>query len=162
VKAGSCPFCREPATDDENEKRLMKRIKANDPVAMRHKGKKYYREGDYDAAFEYLTKAAELGDLEAHWQLGSMFRFGQGVEKDEEKAVYHCEKAAIGGHPDARFGLGVIELGNGKIERAVKHFMIAAKLGDDTSMKHLWKYYSAGYHHQRGVGRYSPYTSGCY
>ncbi len=34
------PFCREPAADDdeENYKRIMKRVKANDPAAMRFMG----------------------------------------------------------------------------------------------------------------------------
>ena len=51
---------------------MMKRIKANDPVALRQMGVKLYHEGDYDAAFEYWTKAAELGDVDAHNQLGYM------------------------------------------------------------------------------------------
>ena len=32
----------------------------------------------------------------------------------------------------------------GNIARAVKHFIIAASLGYEESMKELWKYYSAG------------------
>ena len=36
----SCPFCREsvPKTDEESEKLRMRRIEADDPVAMCHKG----------------------------------------------------------------------------------------------------------------------------
>jgi tetratricopeptide (TPR) repeat protein len=143
VKAQSCPFCREPAKDDENDKRLMKRVKANDPAALRYKGVKCYNEGDYDTAFEYLTKAAELGNVDAHAKLGCMYWEGEGVEKDEKKAVYHYEKAAIGGHPDARHDLACIEEKNGNIERAVKHHMIAAKLGHVDAMRDLWKHYSA-------------------
>ena len=145
VKAGRCPFCREPAPDDgEARKRLMKRVKANDPAAMRQMGEKCREKGDYDGAFEYLTKAAELGDAEAHYRLGYMYREGQSVEKDEEKKVYHWEKAAIVGHHDARFNLGCFEEGNGNIDRAVRHFIIAANLGDEGSMKALWKHYSKG------------------
>ncbi len=137
----SCPFCRGPvASEKEN---LVKRVKANDPVAMGQMGKKYYSEDDYGSAFEYLTKAAELGDLEAHFMLGSMYERGDGVEKDQEKAVYHLEKAAIGGHPEARGLLADIEEDNGHAQRAVKHLIIAAKLGDERSMKVLWSYYSA-------------------
>jgi TPR repeat protein len=73
-----------------------------------------------------------------------MFREGQGVEKDEEKMVYHWEKAAIGGHPHARFNLGVFEAINGNMKRSVKHFVIAANLGCDESMKQLWQHYSLG------------------
>jgi rubrerythrin len=62
-----CPFCREPEADEEeNKKRVMKRIKANDPGAMRSMGWDCYDEGDYDTAVKYWTKAAELGDAHAH------------------------------------------------------------------------------------------------
>ena len=143
-KAGRCPFCREVANDDENEKRMMKRAKANDPAALSQMGGRCSKEGDYDAAFEYLTKAAELGDLMARNQLGFMYWKGEGVDKDNEKAVYHYEKAAIGGNPKARHNLAVIEEENGNMERSVKHLIIAANLGYDESMKVLWKHYSAG------------------
>jgi TPR repeat protein len=58
--------------------------------------------------------------------------------------VYHYEKAAIGGHPWARHNLACIEEDNGNMERAVKHFIIAANPGDEDSMKLLWQHYSAG------------------
>ena len=144
-KARRCSFCREPVAVDEHHKRMMERIKANDPAAMNQMGWKCDREGDYDIAFEYWTKAAELGYVEAHHSLGIMYMCGKGVEKDEEKAVYHYEKAAIGGHPQARHNLGGMEweiIGNA--ERAVKHYIIAANLGDEGSMKQLWKHYSLG------------------
>ena len=145
VKAGKCPFCREQAKDDEiMRKKLMKRIKANDPAALSQMGSKCYDEGNYDAAFQYLTKAAELGNLHAHCVLGYMYYKGNGVEEDEEKGLFHLEKAAIGGHPGARHNLGSIEGENGNMERSVRHFIIGAKLGYDDSMKALWWHYSDG------------------
>ena len=144
VKAKRCPFCREVADDVENNKRIMKRVKANDPAAMRHMGLEYYHEGDYEGAFEYWKKAAELEDTDAHAQLGVMYREGKGVEKDMEKADYHYEMAAIGGHPTARHNPGCIEWKNGNMARSVKHFIIAANLGEEESMKALWKHYSHG------------------
>ena len=119
----------------------MKRVKANDPAALCHMGLTCYNEGDNDAALEYFTKAAELGDFEAHFQLGMMYGMGEGVEKDMEKAVFHLEKAAIGGHPYARHELGCIEWKNGNIERAVKHFIIAANIGYPGSTKALWQHF---------------------
>ena len=101
-------------------------------------------EGDYEKAFEYFRKAAELGNAGAHYNLGTMYYKGRGVEKDEEKAIHHSEKAAIGGHSRARHNLGCVEEENGNIERAVKHFVIAANLGDELSMKALWDYYKSG------------------
>jgi TPR repeat protein len=122
----------------------MKRIRANDPAALYHLGRKYYHEGNYESALEYLTKAAGLGCFDAHCVLGVMYMNEEGVEKDEEKGIYHYEKAAIGGHHQARYNLGNHEERNGNAERAVKHFIIAANLGDELSMKVLWEHYSAG------------------
>ena len=44
------------------------------------------------------------------------------------------EEAAIRGHPDARFNLGCEEEGNGNMQRAVKHFIIAANLGHNKAL----------------------------
>jgi hypothetical protein len=142
----NCPFCREPPAEDgeEWEKRMVKRIKAGDPAALRQMGTRRYHEGDYHTAFEYLTKAAELSDTVAHYQLGVMYRDGDGVAKDDEKKVYHYEKAAMGGHPKARYSLGCLEEANGSIERSIKHFVIAANLGYEKSMEALRECYSEG------------------
>jgi TPR repeat protein len=140
-----CPFCRELVPSrEEYKKRMMKRVKVNDPAALSQTGTYCYEKGDNDKALKYWTKAAKLEDIDAHNQLGVMYWEGGVVEKDEEKAVYHYEKAAIGGHPIARYNLGCYEGRSGNIERAVKHFVIAANLGDEDSMKELWKHYSKG------------------
>ena len=144
---GFCVFCRHLTSDkDELRKRKKERIEANDPASLCFVGRESYNEEDYDKALEYLTKAAELGDIEAHYQLGRMYYDGKGVEKDEEKAVYHWEKAAIGGHPQARSMLGCIEVQaeNGNMDRGVKHLIIAANLGHDKSMKALLSAYKDG------------------
>ena len=145
VKANRCPFCREPGNDDENDKRMMKRVKANDPAAMCQKGAKCHKEDDYNGALKYFTKAAELGDINAHFRLGYMYGEGEGVEKDEEKELFHFEKAAIGGHPMARQNLAAIEQGYGNMKRAVKHLIIGANLGFDLSMKTLWMVFKNGH-----------------
>ncbi len=133
-----CAFCREPVPKphEKHEKRLMERIKKNDPVAMVQMGKTLLlEEGDHEKAAEYFTKAAELGDVDAHFCLGLMHGDGNGVEKDTKKAVYHWEQAAIGGHHGARGNLAFHEKNNGRLERAAKHWIIAANLGCDTSLK---------------------------
>jgi TPR repeat protein len=143
----SCAFCREPApeTVEESDMMLMKRVEKNDPEAMQHMGYRRDEEGDYKSAFEYWTKAAELGDAKAHYNLSVMYYRGLGVEKDEKKQVYHLEEAAIRGSVLARRDLGWIEGHNGSMERAVKHFIIAANMGCDKSLKILWKYYAGGF-----------------
>ena len=142
----TCAFCREPLTKtDEVDAMLMKRIEKNDPVAMTQMGDKRRDEGDYKSAFEYWTKAAELGDANAHFKLSVMYHLGHGVEKDEKKEVYHLEKAAISGHVSARHNLGCHEGRNGRMERAVKHWIIAANMGCDKSMKALWECHAKGF-----------------
>eukprot|EP00577_Skeletonema_sp_RCC1716_P025973 CAMPEP_0113411676 /NCGR_PEP_ID=MMETSP0013_2-20120614/22398_1 /TAXON_ID=2843 ORGANISM="Skeletonema costatum, Strain 1716" /NCGR_SAMPLE_ID=MMETSP0013_2 /ASSEMBLY_ACC=CAM_ASM_000158 /LENGTH=162 /DNA_ID=CAMNT_0000298057 /DNA_START=617 /DNA_END=1105 /DNA_ORIENTATION=+ /assembly_acc=CAM_ASM_000158 len=122
----------------------MKRVEANDPVAMCQMGRRRYSEGDYDGAFEYFSKAAALGDIFAHNNLSVMYQKGEGVEKDDKKAVHHLEQAAIGGHPDARHNLGCLEGANGRDDRAVKHLIIAANLGHDESLENLKLIYREG------------------
>eukprot|EP00984_Skeletonema_dohrnii_P010460 scaffold4065_cov161-Skeletonema_dohrnii-CCMP3373.AAC.5 len=82
---------------------------------------RYHEEGDYKGAFEYYTKAAGLGD--ARRIMNYRFCISEG-------------KAAIGGHPrSARLNLAANEFENGRFDRAVKHWMIGAKLGHVGSMK---------------------------
>ena len=132
-----CPYCREavPNTKEEVEKNWMKRVKASDPVALNQMGSKCEREGDFEEAFEYFTKAAKLGNVDAHYNLSLMYHEGKGVEKDIKKELYHLEEASIGGHPWARFNLANLEGRNGREDRATKHLIIAAKLGHDESLE---------------------------
>ena len=60
----------------------MKRVKANDPVALCIMGVKRSNEGDFEGAVEYWTKAAELGEMDAHYELSCLYQQGKGVEKD--------------------------------------------------------------------------------
>jgi TPR repeat protein len=123
----------------------MKRVEMNDPVALLQMGCRGDGEGDFKSAFEYFTKAAELGDATAHYDLSVMYDLGQGVEKDEKKLFYHLEEAAIGGNVKARHNLGCHEQDNGRMERAVKHWIIAANMGHEGSMKTLWKCHAEGF-----------------
>ncbi len=142
-----CPFCREPASETEEGryKQMMKRINMNDPAALNQHGVEHYNKGDYIGAFEHWTKAAELGDADAHYQLALLYHDELGVEKDRGKEMYHSENAAIGGHPGARYNLGSLELKNGNLGKAVKHFVIAATQGDDRSIKALMYLFKEGF-----------------
>eukprot|EP00985_Skeletonema_marinoi_P012773 scaffold6259_cov75-Skeletonema_marinoi.AAC.1 len=143
----ACPFCREPTpiTEGGCDKQRMKRIEANDPVAMRREGVEQYNKGDYVRAFEHYLKAAELGDVDAHLKLADLYRNGLGVEKDRGKEMYHLEEAAIGGHPYARRNLAWHEWNNDNKERAVKHWIIAANQGDNDSIKALVEKFKEGF-----------------
>ena len=141
-----CAFCRHPLpkTKKEYQKNLMKRVAANDPVALNYMGCIQNKEGDYERAFKYYTKAAELGDVNAHFNLSLMYRKGEGVEIDRQKEWYHLEESFIRGHPDARFNRACYEERAGRIDRAVKHFIIASNLGHDQSIRALKVHYKRG------------------
>ena len=143
----TCPFCRHPVPETREEfyKIGMKRVAANDPAAMRQMGAKHFRKGEYDSSFKYWTKAAELGDAVAHYNISAMYRNGQGVEKDETKKIFHLEEAAIRGHPQARHILGRYVVKKDNFDRAVKHWIIAASIGDDHSITALKGCYKHGF-----------------
>jgi len=142
----ACPFCRNifPKTDEEAIKNAMKRVAANDTDAMMYMYQKSYNEGDYDTAFAYLTKAAELGGADAHYNLSILYGEGKGVEMDKKKGFYHLEEAVFAGHPEARYNLACHEGRNKRYDKAVKHLIIAAKLGHDESIQALKKFYVGG------------------
>ncbi|KAK1734939.1 Sel1-like repeat family protein [Skeletonema marinoi] len=142
----TCPFCRQKMSEsvEVGNMNLMKRAKANDPVSTREMGVKHYNDGDFEGAIEYYTKAAELGNAEAHYDLSVLYREGKGVEKDEGKELYHLEEAAIAGHPDARYNIGLYETMNRRFDRAVNHWIIAANLGHGDSIQKLKKCYTHG------------------
>lgn len=137
--AKKCPFCRHvlPKSKQQVYKNyLAKRAEANDPAALYRLGMKRFREGNYPAAFEYYSKA--------HYELSVMYQ-GQGIDVDEKKSLHHSEEAAIGGHPIARYNLGCNEMANGRYDRAVKHWIIAASLGEEDSLENMKLAYQDGF-----------------
>ena len=84
----TCPFCRVPIkSKEERDMDMLKRVEANDPMALRDMGKTCYRNEDYEGAYKYLSNAADLGNAEAHYDLSHLYESGQGVEKDEKKQI---------------------------------------------------------------------------
>ena len=141
-----CPFCRqpEPTSEEDQLRYVMKRIEANDPVALCEMGEQRYDEGEYKKAFECFTKAVAFGNYaEAHFHLAGMYHQGH-VGKDEKKVWYHLEEAAIGGVPEARHNLACTEFQRGRNDRAVKHLIIAANLGNGNSLEVLKNAYRKG------------------
>jgi len=141
-----CLFCRLPRTalSQEIELNLMRRVEAKDPVATSKMGEIHYNEGDYDGALQCWEKAAELGNALAHFSLSMLYREGKGVKKDEKKMFFHLEEAAFDGFPAARYNLGVVEEEHGRMDRAVKHYIIGANHGHNESLATLKKGYRRG------------------
>ena len=81
----------------------------------------------------------------AYNNVGNSYRMVDGVEIDTKKAKYYYGLAAMGGNVDARYNLGRSEENEGKMNRALKHFMIAARAGDDESLTKIQLYCKHGY-----------------
>jgi len=86
-------------------------------------------------ANELWLKAGELGSPEAYYQLGNNYYFGRGVESDMKKAKHYYELAAMIGHVTSRNTLGALEGLTGNDNRAMKHFILAAKAGYESSLE---------------------------
>lgn len=147
-----CAFCRKPSSFDGEERweRVHIRMNLNDARAFHWFGAQYY-DGirgfpkDKNKALKLWHRAAELGSVHAHNHLANAFDNGQCVEKDKDRAIHHWKVAAMGGHEYARHGLGLEEEENNNMKIAMKHFMIAARAGEDDSLEKVGEGYKAGH-----------------
>ena len=147
-----CPFCRTaaPKTDEEILIRIKKRVEIDDSVAI-HNLACYYHEGSFDLphdrekALELYPRAAELGCTKAYYSIGNAYLEGLCVERNEKKERHYYELAAMGGNVHARHNLGCDDANVGKMNRALKHFMIAVGSGDNLSLKKIKQLYLDGH-----------------
>jgi len=146
-----CPFCRVLyPTSDEVVVMLKKRIDADDAIATYTLGY-YYSEGtygfpqEYEKALELYNRAGELGHAKAYNDIGHAYYDGKGVEVDKKKMKYYWELSAMGGYAEARHNIGVEEEIAGNIDRALKHYMIAVRAGDNDSLMEIQDLYSSGH-----------------
>ena len=137
-----CPFCRTPRPDSNADTLAMAqaRVAKKDPTAIHDLGLNYYYgklglQKDMRKAVELWTEAAELGSTEALYSLGVAYSLGEGVQQDMAKAAEFYTKAATQGHVEARNNLGCIEIQKGNYDRALKHFLISAKMGQKSSLE---------------------------
>lgn len=70
--------------------------------------KMYLDQENYEKAFIFSEKAAELGNPEAQYNLGVFFEQGVYVKKDKKQAEYWYEKAAKQGHINAINNLNIL------------------------------------------------------
>ncbi|EJK74439.1 hypothetical protein THAOC_03882, partial [Thalassiosira oceanica] len=146
-----CAFCRSPPPDNDADKLAMvhARVLKKDPVAINQLGLKHFHgelglQKDMQKAVELLTEAAELGSIEALFNLGAAYHTGEGVQQDMAKAVEYFERAAMQGHVMSRNNLGISEAKKGNYDRAVRHLLISAKMGDENSIGAIKEMFMTG------------------
>ena len=148
---GLCPFCRTPTPNSEEiVEQYKKRMKVDDAAAIYDMGGcySYGLHGlpqDHAKAFKLWHRAGELGNATSYYNIGIAYYNGNGVERDEKKAVHYWELAAMGRDADARHNLGNAEGRIGNMDRAVKHFMIAAGSGYYDSLENIKRMFMNGH-----------------
>mmetsp|Transcript_12014 Transcript_12014/g.26144 ORF Transcript_12014/g.26144 Transcript_12014/m.26144 type:complete len:173 (-) Transcript_12014:135-653(-) len=129
---------------------VMKRVAAKDPEAICHLGTIYNSGGyglekDQSHAIKLLYEAAELGSTEALTKIGvSYYRGSRGVPHDKAKGIHCWESAAMLGCADSRHFLGIAELEKMNPYRAMRHLLIAAKMGYEESLDAIKDLFSDG------------------
>ena len=159
-----CAFCNSDRrkTEKERVEEIMKRVEANDAASIFHLAQHYYNgEGgvqqDQAKAMELYARAADLGSSEAHSQLG-----GNYYKEGDFKKAKMDEAAAMAGQERARYNLGYFEVKSGNIERAVKHWMIAASAGHYKAMFQLKIGFENGHVSRESIdSTLAAYNSSC-
>ncbi|EJK44625.1 hypothetical protein THAOC_36821, partial [Thalassiosira oceanica] len=137
-----CAFCRTPLpkNDADGMAMVQSRVLKKDPAAILFLGEKYFLgelglQKDMRRAVDLFAEAAKLGSVGALYHLGIAYYHGEGVQEDKAKGVQFFTKAAMQGHVGSRHNLGCLEGQKGNHDRAVRHFLISAKMGDGESVE---------------------------
>ena len=72
-------------------------------------GLSYKKDKDYENAFKYFKITADIGNIDAMYQLGILYHDGLGVEKSKKLAMEWYQKSASGGKVKAKRALSNIK-----------------------------------------------------
>ena len=143
-----CPFCRTPYPDNNADALAMihARVAKKDPCAISNLAEQYAQgtvglQNDVRKAVELWREAAALGSVGSLYNLGISYRNGKGIQEDKTKGLQFYNKAAMKGHVLSRYNLGGLEGQKGNYDRAVRHFLISAKMGHTDSLEMVKKMY---------------------
>lgn len=125
-----------------------KKLRSKGAVNFYNDGNVYHSKGDYEKAYKYFKKAADLDYAPALDSLGLYYEEGTFVEKNLEEALNHYKKAAEMNYAPAMYNLAYCyENGNGiavNYEEAFNYYKKAADLGDTLSVISLGNCYELG------------------
>ena len=146
-----CPFCRAPRPEHDKEilGRVRKRVAAKDPESTFYLGCLHYNgldglEKDESRGIELWSEAAELGSIKALYKLGVAYHQGFGVAQDKAKGIRCWESAAMLGCVRCRYKVGLLDADGQNYDRAVRHFLISAKMGHKDSLDAIKEMFAEG------------------
>lgn len=129
---------------------LIKSGEQGNPRAYNAIGVFYFKEKKYKKALEYYNKAKDLGDLTSIYNIGEMYRIGQGVEKDYSKALEYFQESINKGNMESLVSIGQMyeegNLGPKDNKKALEFYLLAAKANCGGG------YYNAGRMYCKGKG----------
>ena len=106
------------------------------------------RAGNFAPAWCIWERLAEQGNVEALFNLGWLYRNGQGVAGDDEQARRLWEQAATQGHAEAQMALGMLYADSRTVgpdqAQAVRWFQAAAGQGIEDALLILLDYMDKG------------------
>ncbi|CAA9987934.1 ubiquitin-protein ligase, putative [Plasmodium knowlesi strain H] len=109
---------------------LNEQIKGGDVMAMYDLGKKYKEERNFSKAFEYINEASKKNNALAQKEMGIIYLYGYGTERDVRKSIESFSKAAAAGDVESKCYLGYIYYfvdGHRDVQQALKYLVEAAK-----------------------------------
>jgi len=151
-----CPLCRTPSPSSNEEilARFRRKVENDNPAAMRFLGSCYEFSNlgvvkSYKKAARLYQRAADLGDVDAMYNIGVAYWNGVGVKLDKKKAVKYYRMAADRGIAKAQFNLGIC-YGNGDgvaqdYAEAMRYYRLAADQGYSLAEFNLGIMYENGY-----------------
>ena len=128
---------------------IQKRVRKGGAAAIYVLGEQYFYgclglAKDVPRAVELWTEAAELGSVDAQYDLGRAYYTGEDVEEDKPRGIQYWQQAAMEGQVDSRYCLGLVEFNMGNYEIAAQHYMISAKMGYEVSLNAIKKRFMEG------------------
>ncbi|MDR2709289.1 MAG: sel1 repeat family protein [Elusimicrobiota bacterium] len=122
----------------------LQSAKLNDPFAICSIAYHFMLINNFEEAFEWYQKAADLGYAEAQYYLGEMYMSGQGVRQNSKLAIKWYQKAADQKYFEAQFALADFYYNNQEFKKAFEIYKRLAEEGNAGAQKILGDMYYSG------------------